>query len=100
MAGERDRRGGLRFPTPLTETLEDREAVDPDRSLVKRDLAQRLHLRLAELGSRERQVLALRFGLTEDTPMTLRETGRRLGISRERVRQVEMRALIKLKDMI
>lgn len=85
---------------PLKDTLHDPDVEGPHRALVRRDLSERLHRQLAELGARERQVLTLRFGLFEDAPLTLRETGIKLGISRERVRQVELRALNKLKDRI
>lgn len=85
---------------PLKDTLEDSDVESPHRALVRRDLSQRLHRQLASLAARERQVLTLRFGLSEDVPLTLRETGVKLGISRERVRQVELRALSKLKELI
>jgi RNA polymerase sigma factor (sigma-70 family) len=52
------------------------------------------------LGDRELRVITLRFGLNGEGPLTLRQAGRRLGISRERVRQLEHRTLIKLKQMI
>ena len=67
---------------------------------MRRDLGQRLCRRITELALRERQVLSLRFGLADGRPKTLRETGRELGISRERVRQVEIRALGKLRRLI
>lgn len=85
---------------PLKDTLEDAEVESPHRALVRRDLSQRLHRQLGTLAQRERQVLTLRFGLSEEAPLTLRETGLKLGISRERVRQVELRALSKLKELI
>ena len=52
------------------------------------------------LDSRERVVLALRFGFLGEEPVTLREAGRRLGLSRERVRQIEHRALGRLRDRL
>jgi RNA polymerase primary sigma factor len=56
-----------------------------------------LHRALEELPEREQQVLAYRFGLgIEDQPLSLEEIGRRLGITRERVRQIERRALEQL----
>jgi RNA polymerase primary sigma factor len=51
---------------------------------------------LAALGERERQVLALRYGLVDAEPKTLEEIGRRLGLTRERVRQIENEALKRL----
>jgi len=76
------------------------EAEDPGRALDDADLRGLLHRRLAELAQRERQVLTLRYGLGDGVSYTLRETGRRLGISRERVRQVELRALGRLRREI
>jgi RNA polymerase primary sigma factor len=51
---------------------------------------------LAILGERQRTVIVLRFGLYESEPKTLEEIGRRLGVSRERVRQLETDALERL----
>ncbi len=85
---------------PVKEVIEDQDAESPYGALLRRDMTRRVRRRLTDLGARERQVLSLRFGLGDSKPMTLRETGRRLGISRERVRQVEMRALTKLRELI
>jgi len=52
---------------------------------------------LAELPERERRVLELRFGIEDDQPKTLREIGDIMELSRERVRQIEGRALNKLR---
>ena len=52
---------------------------------------------LSTLSERERQVLAWRFGEGVDVPLTLQQVGRRLGVSAERVRQIENRALAKLE---
>jgi RNA polymerase sigma factor (sigma-70 family) len=84
----------------LKELLEDPDAADPDRTLQLRDLTRRLRRRVSELSARERQVVSLRFGLGDGVARTLRETGRELGISRERVRQVELRALRKLRSVL
>jgi RNA polymerase sigma factor (sigma-70 family) len=62
-------------------------------SLLERD---KLRHGLTELPERERQVLTLRFGLEDGEPKTLEEIGKRLGITRERVRQVEGQALARL----
>ncbi len=51
---------------------------------------------LAKLGERERRVIELRFGLNAESPCTLDEVGRMLGVTRERVRQIENHALKKL----
>jgi RNA polymerase primary sigma factor len=57
---------------------------------------QLLRQTIEELPETERDVIRLRFGLTGEDPQPLRETGRRLGLSAERVRQIESRALKRL----
>ena len=54
--------------------------------------------RLARLEDRERTIVVLRFGLDGHAPMTLKEIGRRLGVTREWVRKIEARAVRKLDD--
>jgi RNA polymerase primary sigma factor len=64
--------------------------------------SQALSLALGALGDRERQVIILRYGLGDHEPKTLEEIGRRLGLTRERVRQIELdslRRLAKLREM-
>jgi RNA polymerase primary sigma factor len=64
--------------------------------------SQALSLALSALGDRERQVIILRYGLGDHEPKTLDEIGRRLGLTRERVRQIELdslRRLAKLREM-
>ena len=64
---------------------------------VETDIAtQSLRAAVDTLPEVERNVIALRFGLDEEQPVALRETGRRLGLSSERVRQLEDRALKRL----
>jgi RNA polymerase primary sigma factor len=57
------------------------------------ELSQAMH----EIGERERMILEFRHGLTGQTPMTLEEVGKRLKLSRERIRQIEERALLRLR---
>jgi len=85
---------------PLKEVLADAESESPQRSLVRRELARRLRRQVAQLDRRERQVIAMRFGFDGQSPLTLREAGRRMGISRERVRQLELRILLKLRRLV
>jgi RNA polymerase primary sigma factor len=61
--------------------------------------SQALAQALAALGERDRQVLVLRYGLADDEPKTLEEIGRRLGLTRERVRQIEVEALRRLASL-
>ena len=50
------------------------------------------------LPERERRILQLRFGLTGEEPMTLEEVGKRLGVTRERIRQMELKTLRRLQS--
>jgi RNA polymerase primary sigma factor len=54
---------------------------------------------LSQLSDREREVLSLRFGLEGDAPCTLEEVGLQLQVTRERVRQIELRAIKKLRRL-
>jgi RNA polymerase primary sigma factor len=60
---------------------------------------QALAIALQALGERERQVLILRYGLVDEEPKTLEEIGRRLGLTRERVRQIELDSLRRLANL-
>ncbi len=68
----------------------------PDSAMELDDDRRQLRDRLDRLDDRERLVLALRFGLDGDEPLTLKEVGRRLGVTREWVRKIEVRAVRKL----
>ena len=81
----------------LDEFVPDRATPSPDMAFLRRDALERVNRGLESLPDRERQVLELRFGIAGDTALTLQEVGTRLGISRERVRQIERGALEKLR---
>ena len=70
----------------------------PDAALEALDERNELSRRLDRLDDRERMVVSLRFGLEGDAPLTLKEIGRRLGVTREWVRKIELRAVAKLDD--
>jgi RNA polymerase primary sigma factor len=74
-------------------TIADAGAADPADSLRDELLAAKLHALLEDVVERDRVVLRLRYGLDGEVPHSLEETGRLLGISRERVRQIEARAM-------
>jgi RNA polymerase primary sigma factor len=61
--------------------------------------SQALAVALQALGERERQVLVLRYGLVDEEPKTLEEIGKRLGLTRERVRQIELESLRRLANL-
>jgi RNA polymerase primary sigma factor len=77
--------------------LEQYVVPDTDEEILRQSFEEALREALGELSEKERQILSLRFGLEDDQPATLREIGESLGISRERVRQIENQALTKLR---
>lgn len=81
----------------LGDFIEDESAVAPDEAANYIMLREQLNDTLLELGERERKVLELRFGLTDGTPRTLEEVGKEFNVTRERIRQIEAKALRKLK---
>lgn len=72
------------LPSPL---------ADPEREHTAADLSEQLESALGKLPPREADILRLRFGTAQERALTLEEVGQRLGVSRERVRQLEARAL-------
>jgi RNA polymerase primary sigma factor len=77
--------------------LEQYVIPSTDEEILRQSFAETLREALQKLSEKERQILSLRFGLADDNPRTLREIGDALGISRERVRQIENQALAKLR---
>jgi RNA polymerase primary sigma factor len=77
--------------------IEDSEALTPADALSAAELRQQFEVALAMLSEREAAVMRMRFGLTDGQPRTLEEIGRVHGITRERIRQVEAKALSKLR---
>ncbi|CAK6695213.1 RNA polymerase sigma factor SigA2 [Synechococcus sp. CBW1107] len=83
--------------TPLGDLLEATSDT-PEQSLTRQQLHSDLDALLDELSEREAEVIRLRFGLADDTPRTLAQIGEGMQLSRERVRQIETRALHKLRQ--
>ncbi|MCD4748552.1 MAG: RNA polymerase sigma factor RpoD/SigA [Thermoanaerobaculales bacterium] len=81
----------------LGDLLEQTSFPDTDERVLQESFSRALEDALAELPERERRVLEMRFGLGDDQPRTLRKIGESLGLSRERVRQIESRALARLR---
>jgi len=77
--------------------IEDVNSEKPDESLAEMLRGAELQTALSQLSERMRHVLELRFGLTGTAPKTLEEVGAELGVTRERVRQLESRALRELQ---
>ncbi|HZU68954.1 MAG TPA: sigma-70 family RNA polymerase sigma factor [Ktedonobacteraceae bacterium] len=83
----------------LADTLEDSAAPAPAETASQHLLGEELHRALALLTPRERAVITLRYGIGDGRSRTLLEVGKELGISRERVRQLEVVALMKLRGI-
>ena len=81
----------------LGDFLEDKEADNPSDLTSYALLREKLGDVLASLAERERQVLELRFGLTDGYPRTLEEVGKQFQVTRERIRQIEAKALRKMR---
>jgi len=88
---------GKEKDTELGDLLET-DDISPEDTLMREALRRDLQQLLADLTSRERDVIQMRFGLGDGNPYSLAEIGRALDLSRERVRQIEARALQKLRQ--
>ncbi len=84
----------------LMDTIEDTSSIDP-AALIE-DLNKFAHVKewLATLSDNEQEILALRFGLNDREPQTLDTIGRRFGVTRERIRQIEAKSLEKLRHIM
>ncbi len=81
----------------LGDFIEDRGTASPAEAVSQQMLREILHEALAILSPREARILQLRYGLADGRSYTLEEVGRKLGVTRERVRQIEAQALARLR---
>ena len=96
----------LSMQTPLGEDegsvlgdfIEDQETVSPDEDANSQALVDTTHKMLASLTARENKVLRMRFGIRLKKDLTLEEVGKQLDVTRERVRQIESKALRKMRN--
>jgi len=84
----------------LSESLPDHRTPTPDEAVFDRADNEKLHDFLEQLDERERAILSMRFGLGNTEPMTLKEIGKKIGLTRERVRQIEAQTLRKLNQLL
>ncbi|HZF05810.1 MAG TPA: sigma-70 family RNA polymerase sigma factor [Patescibacteria group bacterium] len=93
----------LSLETPIGEDselgdfLEDKSAGSPNDTLLGQDLTTQVERALATLSPKEKEILRLRFGIGEEGEHTLEEVGKRFAVTRERIRQIEAKALRKLR---
>ena len=81
----------------LGDIIRDTSIRSPEEAVIESDLSNEVERALAPLSDREKEVLRLRYGLGADREYTLEEIGQRLSVTRERVRQIESRALQKVR---
>jgi len=83
--------------TFLESFIEDKKILPPEEAVIKMDLARQTRQVLSTLTPREEKVLRMRFGIGERTDHTLEEVGKFFAVTRERIRQIEAKALRKIK---
>ena len=83
--------------TPFIDFITKHGTKDIEKKLFEEELRKEIEDILSYLNERERFIITKRFGLDHEEPMTLRDIGKLLGISRERVRQIESKALRKIR---
>jgi RNA polymerase primary sigma factor len=82
----------------LSDLIEDEAAIAPLEAATRAMLNEAVNQALSELSERESRVVRLRFGLEDGQMRTLEEVGRELGVTRERIRQIESKTLAKLRN--
>jgi RNA polymerase primary sigma factor len=93
----------LSLETPIGEDselgdfLEDKSTESPNDNLISQDLTNQVERALGTLSAKEKEILRLRFGIGDEGEHTLEEVGKRFSVTRERIRQIEAKALRKLK---
>jgi RNA polymerase primary sigma factor len=85
--------------TRLADLIKDDNRAEPFEMVFSMTLQETMGGILSQLSEREMKIIQLRFGLTGETPLTLEETGKYLGITRERVRQIQEKAIWKLRTL-
>ncbi len=106
MMGLNERISSVDYPVgsesdkPLIETLADDNEHGPESSLLDGDVKQHVDEWLAELTEKQREVVVRRFGLRGHEAATLEQVGEEIGLTRERVRQIQVEALKKLRRVL
>jgi RNA polymerase primary sigma factor len=82
----------------LSDFIKDEQSLSPDQLANHALLKDQIKEILADLTDRERKILSMRFGLEDNIPHTLEEVGKVFGVTRERIRQIEAKALDKIRN--
>ena len=82
----------------LQDVLRDENVPDPSIAIDDRLRQQHINVWISGLAATERRVIEFRYGLNKQNPHTLESIGRQFGITRERVRQIEKQAILKLRN--
>lgn len=82
----------------LGDFVADENAKTPEKSLESEMLKEHIYALLDDLTDREREVILLRFGIKDGMSRTLEEVGKKFNVTRERIRQIEAKALRKLRQ--
>lgn len=85
---------------PLSEMLADTNGPLPEDAIFSESESKMIHRLLDQIDEREAKILRMRFGLDADEPMTLKDIGEKVGLTRERVRQIENEALKRLNQLV
>jgi len=80
----------------LVDLIEDEYSVHPTKTVIDKMLSEDIQELLSTLSIREREILTMRYGINDDRPCSLAEIGAKMGVTRERIRQIEAKALRKL----
>jgi RNA polymerase primary sigma factor len=84
----------------LLDRIADCSCTSPEDEIIRREARMLLREAVSTLGSREQEVITRRFGLSDAPPLTLTEIGKEMGLSRERVRQIEVQVKGELKRLL
>ena len=88
---------GIDEESHLGDFIEDKALISPSDAVIERNLREQTASVLKTLTPREEKVLRMRFGLEDGEPHTLEEVGRTIGVTRERIRQIEAEVVRKLR---
>jgi RNA polymerase primary sigma factor len=80
--------------------IEDQTVANPAQNMFSQLVSEKIQKLLAALSDKEQKVILMRFGFDEDKPKTLEQTGSILGVTRERIRQIEEKALQKIRSLM